>query len=89
MTVGYSDELRIRPTDEPLLRAVADASGGSYSPSPADVFRDDGRTATRPAPLTTHRLTLATLLLVLDVALRRVDFSPHTPFRKMSRALER
>jgi uncharacterized membrane protein len=82
MTVGYSDELRIRPTNEKLLRSVAETSGGTYSPSPGEVFKEDGRTATRPTPLTTILLTTAALLLILDVALRRIDFSLHWPFRK-------
>jgi Ca-activated chloride channel homolog len=81
LTVGYSDELRIRPTNEKLLRSVAEISGGSYSPNPAELFKDDGRRAIRPTPLTTALLTLAALLLVLDVALRRIDFSLHWPFR--------
>lgn len=82
MTVGYSDELRIRPTNEKLLRDVAEASGGSYSPNPAEIFQDDGRTARRPTPLSTALLTMAALLLILDVALRRIDFSLHWPFRR-------
>lgn len=81
MTVGYSDELRIRPTNEKLLRQIASISGGAYSPSPGELFNADGRTATRPLPLTTWLLTAAALLLILDVALRRVDFSLHWPFR--------
>jgi Mg-chelatase subunit ChlD len=82
MTVGYSDELRIRPTNEKLLREVAEVSGGSYSPNPAELFKDDGRTARRPTSLTTALLTTAALLLILDVALRRIDFSLHWPFRR-------
>jgi hypothetical protein len=46
------------------------------------LFAADDRTATRPTPLTTHLLTAAVLLLVLDVALRRIDFSLHWPFRR-------
>jgi hypothetical protein len=84
MTVGYSDELRIRPTNEQLLQSIADVSGGTFAPSPSMLFSDDDRTATRPTPLTTHLLTAAALLLVLDVALRRIDFSLHWPFRGAS-----
>ncbi len=82
LTVGYSDELRIRPTNEKLLREIASASGGAYSPNPAELYKDDGRTARRPTPLVTPLLSLATLLLVFDVALRRIDFSLHWPFRR-------
>ena len=83
MNIGYSDELRIRPTNETLLRQIASVSGGLYSPSPGEVFNEDGRTATRPAPLTKALLTMAALLLIFDVALRRIDFSLHWPFRRL------
>lgn len=82
MTVGYSDELRIRPTNEELLRTVAASTGGTFSPDPYELFQDDGRTATRPTPLNTVLLTAAALLFVFDVALRRIDFSLHWPFRR-------
>ena len=51
MTVGYSDELRIHPTNESLLRAVADASGGTYAPDPTKLLNLENETATRPTPL--------------------------------------
>jgi Ca-activated chloride channel family protein len=84
MTVGYSDELRIKPTDEQLLREIANASQGRYAPSAAEIFDDDGRTATQPTPLWPHLLTAALLLFVVDVALRRIDFSlPLLPARRL------
>ena len=82
ITVGYSDELRIRPTNEHLLRSIADASGGIYSPVSADLSAATEQTATRPTPLWPYLVTLAILLFVLDVALRRIDFSLHWPFRR-------
>jgi hypothetical protein len=80
LVVGYSDELRIRPVDESLLRAIAAASGGSYAPDPGQIFDQPHRTASRPQPLWPHLLTLALFVFVLDVALRRIDFSLHWPF---------
>ncbi len=80
MIVGYSDELRIRPTNETLLRAIADASGGQYAPAPTDIFKRPDKTANRPTPLWPYLLTTALILFVLDVALRRIDFSLHWPF---------
>jgi Mg-chelatase subunit ChlD len=80
MMVGYSDELRIRPTNEKLLREVASASGGQFAPSPYEIFKDDGRTAVRPTPLYSALLAAAACLLMFDVAMRRIDFSLHWPF---------
>lgn len=75
ISVGYSDELRLKPTNETLLKSIADASGGTYKLSSADTFAATGRTARRPTPLWPWLVTAATLLLVLDVALRRIDLS--------------
>lgn len=79
LAVGYSDELRIRPADEALLRDIARHSGGRYNPPPAASFEDDGRRATRPTPLWPYLLTVTAILLVFDVALRRIDFTLHWP----------
>jgi hypothetical protein len=80
MAVGYSDELRIRPTNETLLRTIADASGGAYSPSPERLMDTSRGFATRPLPLWPCLATAALVLFILDVALRRIDFSLHWPF---------
>ena len=75
LTVGYSDELRLKPTNEALLKSIAEATGGKYSLAAANTFAPDGRTALRPTPLWPWLVTAAALLLVLDVALRRIDMS--------------
>jgi Ca-activated chloride channel family protein len=75
ISVGYSDELRLKPTNETLLKSIADASSGKHQIAAADVFASTGRTARRPTPLWPWLVTAATLLLVLDVALRRIDLS--------------
>lgn len=80
MMVGYSDELRIRPTNETLLRSIAEASGGTYALEPENVFDHRHEAAHRPTPLWPYLLTAALVLFVLDVALRRIDFSLHWPF---------
>lgn len=80
MMVGYSDELRIRPTNETLLRSIAETSGGTYAPAPEHIFYRPNESANRPTPLWPYLLTAALLLLILDVALRRIDFSLHWPF---------
>lgn len=75
MMVGYSDELRIRPTNEALLEQIASASGGQFNPSIESLFKSPGAIATRPRPLWPLLLSIAALILIADVALRRVDFS--------------
>ena len=79
-TVGYSDELRIRPTNQSLLKAVARHSGGTYNPAVSDVFSGSEHSVKRPVALWSWLLTVALGLLVFDVALRRIDFSLHWPF---------
>ena len=75
LMVGYSDELRIQPTNEKLLREIAETSGGVYSTEPESVFDRPDQWAIRPTPLWPWLLTVAVLMLVVDVALRRIDFS--------------
>jgi uncharacterized membrane protein len=73
--VGYSDELRLKPTNEELLKQLAEVSGGQFDPTPAAIFQPTDRTAQRPTPLWPWLVTLAALILILDVFLRRVDLS--------------
>jgi Ca-activated chloride channel family protein len=75
LIAGYPDELRIRPPNESLLREIALVSGGQFNPSPEFVFDRQDETATRYRPLWPWLLFASGLLLVLDVALRRVEFS--------------
>jgi Mg-chelatase subunit ChlD len=75
LAVGYSDELRLRPTNEALLRSIAEASGGKYGVNASDVFAPTDRTAKRPTPLWPWLVTFAAILLVFDVGLRRIDMS--------------
>jgi hypothetical protein len=70
---GYSDELRIRPTDEDRLRQIANVSGGRFVTDSKELLQSDGRTAQRPQPLWPWLLAFASTLLVLDVALRRLN----------------
>jgi hypothetical protein len=75
LVVGYEDELRLRPTNEELLRSLARVSGGQYQPEPEAVFADLGRSAPRTTPLWPYLVMAALLLFLADVALRRIDFA--------------
>ncbi len=75
MIRGYSDELRIHPTNEELLRELASVSGGQFNPTAVELFTPGTTRATRPTPLWPTLITVATFLLIIDVLLRRIDLS--------------
>ena len=85
LMMGYSDELRIQPTNESLLKEIANVSGGTFNPEPSQLFNRPGEWTTRPTPLWPWLLTLAAILVVLDVALRRIDFALHLPMKRPAR----
>lgn len=68
---GYSDEFRIGPTDENLLREVARASGGAYNPKAEEIFAPTERGVQTKVPLGHFFVLAAALFLVADVAVRR------------------
>lgn len=74
LVLNYDNELRILPTNEALLKTVAESSGGVYGPEPEAVFAADARTASRPVPLWPYLLMAAAIVFLVDVALRRIDF---------------
>ena len=76
LMVGYPDELRLRPPNEDLLKSIARASGGEFDPKPETIFaeKEDDK-AQRATPLWPWLLTIAMVLFLIDVALRRIDFS--------------
>ncbi|MGL6195182.1 MAG: VWA domain-containing protein, partial [Thermoguttaceae bacterium] len=74
--VGYPDELHLKSTNTDLLQRIAATTGGVDNPLPESLFSEDAtRTAWRVEPLWPYLLSAALLLYVLDVLLRRVDFS--------------
>ncbi len=82
LIAGYSDELRIQPANEALLKDVARISGGRFNPEPGELFDRPDEWARRPTPLWSWLLSIAAFLLIPDVALRRIDFTLHLPKRK-------
>ena len=75
LAVGYPDELRLKPVNHELLRAIARATGGRYDVKPESVFAPSARSVPRATPLWPYLVAAAALLFVLDVALRRIDFT--------------
>ena len=75
LVVGYPDELRLRPADTDLLRSIAETSGGRYDPRPADVFAPPQQSVRRTTPCWPYLLTLAALIFLVDLALKRIDLA--------------
>jgi Ca-activated chloride channel family protein len=75
LAVNYPEELRLRPTNETLLRGIATATGGAYDPAPEVIFAETAKTAPRAEALWPWLLWAAVWLFVVDVALRRIDLS--------------
>jgi Ca-activated chloride channel family protein len=75
LSVGYNEELRLKPTNDELLKQIAAGSGGKFDIQPQDVFAADNRSVSRPTPLWPYLALAALILLVFDVALRRIDLT--------------
>ncbi|MBI4877506.1 MAG: VWA domain-containing protein [Acidobacteria bacterium] len=65
------DELREYGNDEPLLRRVAEFTGGGFNPRPADVFDSGGRAIPATLRLWPLLLGLAILLNLAELILRK------------------
>jgi len=79
MVVGYPDELRLGPPDQEMMRRIATVSGGRFDPPVAEVFEGGQQFAQQVTPLWPYLLMAALVVFLLDVALRRVDFSLWLP----------
>ncbi len=72
LVVPYSPEYRQRGQGEPLLRALARATGGSVVEAAVAAFAPTHLPASRAHPLWPSLLLLAALLFPADVAVRRL-----------------
>ena len=61
----------MRPLNEPLLRRLAEGTGGRYDPAPGSLLDGDERTASVERELWPWLLGLTAFLFVLDVAVKR------------------
>ena len=75
LPVSYAAEFRQVTADQRRLEQIARAGGGHVLITPAAAFADDLPPVTTPLPLQASLLLLAAVLLVVDVALRRVRVS--------------
>ena len=71
--VSYADEYLVRNANEALLTQMASTSGGKFNPSPEAAFRPPQQPVVRRIHLWRSMLTVAAFLLLLDIALRRID----------------
>ena len=74
LSLPYSREYLALPPDEALLQRVAALTGGRATPAPAQLFDALGERVRFHRELWPWCLWLAALLLLLDVAARRVRF---------------
>ena len=72
VVVGYPDELRIGTLNEELLRHITETSGGQYNPSISEIFDPGEHVALEIVRLRPYLLIAALLLLIIDVALKRI-----------------
>ncbi len=75
LVVGYPDELRLGPTNNDLLQQVSRVSSGRVNPSIEEIFSAGDRRANSVLPLWPYLLMASACLLLLDIALRRIEFA--------------
>ncbi|MFN3193208.1 MAG: VWA domain-containing protein [Aureliella sp.] len=79
LVVGYPDELRLGPVETDLLKKVAETSGGKFEPTVDEIFEVGEDEAEDIMALWPYLLSAALGLFLVDVLLRRVDFSLWLP----------
>ncbi len=70
-TMRQPAEFLPQPVNRPLLRSIADCTGGTYDPDPASVFTPADHSVPRERTAWPIFLSSAAVLFLLDVALRR------------------
>ena len=72
LAYSYPDEYHFYPPNTEFLRAISTETGGKFQPTAADIFDPHGESVDVPTPLWPYLATLALLLYVADVFLRRL-----------------
>lgn len=82
LTISYKPEYRHLSTNEELLQELATVTGGKYQPTVEDLFRvNESDRAVIRKRMWPWLLTIALILFLLDVALRRLDLAGRGPFK--------
>ena len=71
--VSYPEEYLVNNTNEALLSQLSSVSGGKFNISTEEVFRAPENPVTLRIHLWRPFLVIALLLLLIDIALRRID----------------
>ncbi len=72
LAYSYPDEYHFYPPNTDLLRAISSETHGRFQPKTEDIFDPNGETTALPTPLWPYLTSLALLLYLADVLLRRI-----------------
>lgn len=73
---GYAEEFAFREPDTAALARVSESTGGRMDPDPASAFDEAPVRGEALLPMATWLVLVALALFLVDVALRRLVFSP-------------
>ena len=71
LSYTWTDEYRMLPPNNALLRELSESTGGVFAPKAQDVFADYGDSQFVPRPLWPWFVALALLLFLADILIRR------------------
>jgi hypothetical protein len=86
LVVPYGEELRELGPDEDLLKQLAEATGGKVLDDPRGVFGEGRRPFRVAVDVWPWLVVLAALLVLPEIALRRVDLAALVRRRRRDRA---
>ena len=72
LAYSYPDEYHFYPPNTDFLRAISSETKGKFQPTALDIFDSHGETIAVPMTLSPYLATIALLLYIGDVFLRRV-----------------
>ena len=71
LSYTWTDEFRMLPPNNALLRELSESTGGVFAPQAQDVFADYGDSQLVPRPLWSWLVAAALLLFLADILVRR------------------
>ncbi|MDR3110963.1 MAG: VWA domain-containing protein [Planctomycetaceae bacterium] len=71
VTIGHPKELNLTPTNEALLKNLSESTKAVYKPNPNQLLTQT-KTTHHPRPVWKYLLTIAAIMLVIDVLLGRI-----------------